>query len=465
MSRAASWQLASCVLPAAFAVGLWSATAHASGSGIARFGGEHGTVVATNPTALYYNPAGIAFSDGCQLFIDGQLALRSLSWTHAAGQGDVPEPMGFEGANYGTATAFDLFGGPMLGATLRLGDLTLGAAAYAPFGGSEHYDRNERFAGSQFPGAADGVARWHAFEASTMTIYGTLGAAYRFGPLSIGATGNLAFSSLEFARAQNPGAGGINDLAREGRTHLDVSGVHGSFGVGLMVEAMPSTLWFGASYQAQPGLGLMELQGELEIDPTVGTAGDSLVQKVTFHQALPDVFRVGARLRASSALELRVAGDMTRWSVFKTQCIAVQNMPCTVYPDGSPAAGSGVIVNLRRDWQNTFGVRGGASYWLVPSLEMFAGAGYETAAAPDATLDPVLTDADNLALALGGRLELVQTWFVALSYTHLLFFARDNTGRSQLADPAINPITRRPDGGGKYEQWVGVVNANLAKTF
>ena len=57
--------------------------ASASGNAIARFGGEHGTVNATNPTSLYYNPAGIGFADGIQLFVDGQLALRSFQWKHA----------------------------------------------------------------------------------------------------------------------------------------------------------------------------------------------------------------------------------------------------------------------------------------------------------------------------------------------------------------------------------------------
>jgi hypothetical protein len=47
--------------------------------------------------------------------------------------------------NYGTAEARNLFGGPMLGATMRLGDFGLGAAAYAPFGGQVSFDKNERF--------------------------------------------------------------------------------------------------------------------------------------------------------------------------------------------------------------------------------------------------------------------------------------------------------------------------------
>ena len=40
---------------------------------------------------------------------------------------------------------------------------------------------------------------------------------------------------------------------------------------------------------------------------------------------------------------------------------------------------------------------------------------------------------------------------------------RDNTGKSRLSDADVP--TRRPDGGGKYYQWVGVLDANIEKVF
>lgn len=437
--------------------------AQASGNAIARFGGEHGTVNATNPSALYYNPAGLGFSEGAQLFLDGQLALRSLHWTHAMGQGDAAEPDGAAGVNYGTAKALNVFGGPMLGGSYRLGQLVLGAAAYAPFGGNVHFARNDALASGAYPGAADGVARWHGYDASTLSIYATAGGAYRIGPLSIGLTGNLIFTSLSLARAQSLSGG--NDVTTEGRSRLDVSGVQGSFGAGVMLEALPQTLWLGMSYQAQPGLGTMQLHGKLEVDATVPRGADTLSQDVTLHQALPDIFRLGARLKPSSQLELRLASDWTRWNVLQTQCVALRDQSCLVSADGAPAAGSGTVLNIRRYFRDTVGVRAGASVWLSDPLELFGGLGYETAAAPDATLDPVLADAANVALALGARLQLPERWQLAASYTHLQFLARDNTGKSRLADPEIALATRRADGGGRYTQWVGILNANVLYRF
>lgn len=438
-------------------------SAAASGNAIARFGGEHGTVNTTNPTALYYNPGALGFAEGTQLFLDGQLALRSFQWTHPRGQGDVPEPPRYEGANYGEASALNLFGGPMAGATLRLGDFVLGAAGYAPFGGQVSFDRNEYYKNSLFPGAVDGVARWHGISAQTMSIYGTVGAAYRVGPVSFGVSGNLIFTTVSMHRAQS--FSGENALEDEGRSKLDVSGVHGSFGAGVMVEALPERLWLSASYQAQPGLGQMKLNGQIEYQTTVPATGENLVQDVTFHQALPDVWRLGARFRVGDSVELRLAADWTRWSVVRTQCLSIRDQACQVTPSGEAVPDSGTVMNMRRNWRDTVGVRGGISYWTHPELELFSGLGFETAATPDETLDPVLADSKSVMIAAGARYEIVKTWYLAASYTHLQFFSRDNIGKSQLADPDVGAASRRPDGGGKYSQWVGVLNANVLKTF
>jgi long-chain fatty acid transport protein len=352
----------------------------------------------------------------------------------------------------------------MAGATLRLGDFRFGAAAYAPFGGEVSFDRNEYFANSIYPGAADGVARWHGISGSTMSIYGTLGAAYRLGPVSFGVTGNLIFTSIKTTRASAVTQG--NPLEEEGRSRLAVSGVHGSFGLGMMVEAVPQTLWLSASYQAQPGLGVMELNGDAEFDDEV-PAGESgtFKQAITFRQALPDIWRVGARWHVNDSLELRLAGDFTRWSVLKTQCVSVRDLSCQVLSNGEAVENSGTLFNMRRRWKDTVGVRGGVSYWTHPELELFAGLGFETAATPDATLDPVLADSTNVMYAAGARYEVVETWFLAASYTHLQFIDRDNTGKSQLADPEVAQTSRGVDGGGKYSQWVGILNANVMKTF
>ena len=436
--------------------------ARAAGFASAEFGGEHGNAVATNPTALYYNPAGIAFAEGrAQIYLDGVLALRRGTFTHAPAATDVPEPPGAEGANSGRARLFNLFGAPMLGATTRVRDVALGAAFSVPFGGRARWDRNGKFsADAAFPLAADGPQRWTIIDGALSYLYFTLGAAYRLGPLSVGVSGNLVRSSVHQSQAKNPTGVGDPDVANEGRDTLDVTGTQGSFGAGALLEAIRDRLWLGVSYQAQPGLGPMKLRGTLMID----YQGTSSPFPVTLSQALPDIIRFGARYRAGPALELRLFGDVTRWSRFGTQCVALSGHDCAVYRDGADATPERATVqNLRRLWRDTYAVRAGASTWLRPALELFAGLGFETAATPDATLDPALPDARSLRTALGARVQATRGLHVSASFSALWYFARDNTGQSRLAD--AQPPTRRADAGGRYSLWLGLVNLGLEQQF
>ena len=165
------------VLAACVACGLATpAPAFASGFAAAEFGGELGNVVTTNPTALYFNPAGIALGEGTRLYVSGVLALRRASWSHAQAASEMPEPPGAEGADSGQARFSNLFGAPALAATTRLRRLALGGAFYVPFGGRVHWDRNPRFANDpSFPLAADGVQRWHIIEGAVSSLYFTRG--------------------------------------------------------------------------------------------------------------------------------------------------------------------------------------------------------------------------------------------------------------------------------------------------
>jgi long-chain fatty acid transport protein len=147
----------------------------------------------------------------------------------------------------------------------------------------------------------------------------------------------------------------------------------------------------------------------------------------------------------------------------QTQCVAVQGIACVVTSTGAYVGAGGVWLNLRRYWRDTYGLRASASHWIEPELEVFAGAGFETAATPDETLDPELADSETLSAAIGARWEPFPTLFFAASYTHLYYLDRDNIGQSRLSE--AEPPTRRPDGGGRYSQWIGVFNANIEKEF
>jgi long-chain fatty acid transport protein len=446
----------------AIAATLWASNASASGFSTARFGAELGHPISSNPTAIYYNPAGIASSEhGYQLYLDLSVALRSASFEHRSAPSDVPEPAGAQGANTDKAKLFNVLAVPMLGATARFGNLAFGAGVYVPFGGTSVWDKNDRLKSSPYAGVVDGGSRWYSIEGTIQSTYYTAAAAYRFGDsgLSLGLSGNLINSVVKTIRARV--SDGSNDIGAEGRSFTDTKGWHGSFGVGAMYEAVKNALWFGASYQAQPGVsGGMTLKGTLD----GYFAGSESKNKVRIEQTLPDVFRLGARYRVNPALELRLFGDYTRWSVFEQQCLGEEDKPCVVAPDGSkPPSGSGVIQNLPRHWQDAWAVRLGASLWPIESLELMAGVGYDSNAIPDKALDPALMDYHDVMAALGARYRIIKQLFGGVTVTQFFYVPRDTTGKNGNA--AWQPPSRGPDAGGKYSQSTTVINVNTMLAF
>jgi long-chain fatty acid transport protein len=444
--------------------------AKAAGFANTQIGGEQGNVVATNPTALYYNPAGMAFAKGSQLGLYGGLAVRHATYDRPSGlPGDPPTPPGAQGADTGEAHLLNVFGGPSIAGTLKIGNLVLGGGFFAPFYGRAHWGQNDAFVNnSKFPLAAAGVQRWFSIDGATSVLYFTAGAAYRFGPLSIGATGNFISSTINSTNAKNPGGAGLPDDTAEGRAFLDAHTFNGSFAAGLMLEAVPEQLWIGASYQAQPGLGQQALRGQLQIS---SASQGSNTFPVDFLQTLPDIYRAGVRWRLKHApLEFRVFGDRTNWSKFKTQCLVIQGNPCTVGSDGSDQTPKQSIqLNIRRDWSDTYGGRLGVSVWTSEAVELLFGGGYETGATPDSTLAPDIPDANNVQGTFGARFRLTESLFLTASYTHIQYLTRDNTGKSTLFQDAQGNQEAFPtvqqDAGGVYKAWIGVFTGNLEGIF
>ncbi len=457
-------RLATVSVLSAFGCLVSAGRADASGFSTARFGGEHGNPVTTNPTAVYYNPAGIAESQGFRLFLDGNLAIRSASYRHTPHETDLPEPPGGEGANTDKATLFNVLGSPMIGASANFDGFALGAGFYVPFGGTSIWDKNDRFEDHpQYAGPYDGAQRWYSLNGTIMSTYYTLAAAYKIpgSGLSVGLSGNLVNSVIDTLRARN--ADGSNDVAGEGRSYVDASGWQVAFGAGLMYETIPKELYLGLSYQSRPNVaGGMTLKGTLQTK--LGPA-DPTIQDIDLHQDLPDIVRFGFRYRPVHAWEFRAFMDWSRWSAFENQCLGEVGAPCELNSDGSPAANSGVRQNLPRYWKDAWGAKLGASYFFADPLplEIMGGVGYDGNAIPNKALDPALMDFDDISLALGARYQVVEPMFASLTFTQIIYFARDTGGKNGNA--AWSVPSRSPDSGGKYEQSISLVNANLEFVF
>jgi long-chain fatty acid transport protein len=439
--------------------------AQAGGFASARFGGEHGTAADTLPSAIYYNPGAIGLLDGQQLMFDAAFALRTAEYTRSADAIDASTLTAVESAGLSRADATDALTGraslsdwvvlPFAGVVSDLGlkrvPLRVGAAFFVPFGGQSSWD--ERAANAAFPGAVDGPARWYNIEGTIRSLAGSLDAAYRIDAarLAIGVSGTLYFQQVETVRARNANA--TDNLVApdgtlvEGRSLLDVSGTAAGVGVGVLWEAIARRMWLGASYQSQPGFGTMELDGTLT--NTLGSARPAQPVDVVFTEELPDIVRIAARGRPLRVLELRVELSWERWSQLDQMCLADAGASdleaaCATRADGSQlnsGYASDVVQVFARDWHDTFGARIGASYFAGHSLELLLGAGFDSSAIPDRTLDPSLFDMNKLLLAAGVTYT-VGAVALSLTVSDAIYFERDTRGvegNESLALPSRQP--------------------------
>ncbi|MBI5534754.1 MAG: outer membrane protein transport protein [Deltaproteobacteria bacterium] len=450
----------------------WGSNSSASGFSTARFGAEHGTPVSTNPTAIYYNPAGIALSESpYNLYLDVSVAMRSASFQHSQIHPCNPddpnakeycEPPGAQGANTDQGKLFNVLAIPMFGASARFGNFAVGAGVYVPFGGTSIWDKNERFKNNPtYPGPYDGPARWYSINGTIQSTYYTLGAAYhipRTG-LTLGVSGNLVQSVIHTIRARI--SDGSNDVAAEGRSYTDTKGWNGSFGVGAMYELLKDKVWVGASYQSKPGVtGGIKLKGTLR----GYFNGVESLDRIQIEEDLPDIIRAGVRYRVKPSIELRLFGDYTRWSALKQMCMSKEGESCVVQADGSrPPGNTATIQNLPRNWNDAWGIRFGTSIWPIEPLEVMIGTGYDSNAIPDKALDPALMDFHKVMLALGGRYRFVKQVFGALTVSQFFYVPRDTNGDNINA--TWKPPSAGPDAGGKYTQRTTVINANVQFAF
>src|SRR5690606_34429940 len=96
------------------------------GYATARFGGEHGHPATDHPTAMYFNPAGIALGDGTRIYAEGLFVFRAASYDRPAeaidnlGAGTPDDPTAIA-ANSGQAELANFLVSPFLGVVSDLG--------------------------------------------------------------------------------------------------------------------------------------------------------------------------------------------------------------------------------------------------------------------------------------------------------------------------------------------------------
>jgi long-chain fatty acid transport protein len=370
---------------------------------------------ADDPSALYYNPAGIAFLPGAQLSLGSTAIL--VPQTQFTGTTPLTGNPPFDtGTSVVTERAKrDIFIAPTIYATYSLDTVPvsfgLGINSIYPL--AKSWDDSSAF-------------RSQVQTVSIKPINFQPTVAYRFDDLKLAVAAGLdityAMVSLQkmvYSPVVDPNA----PAAPFGAYELGSLGVDGTatalgYNLGLAWKPRPD-LSFGVAYRSKitlditgdanflattaTGMGAIGLT-DTSIFPYSRTRATSAASTTI---TLPDSLDLAVAWKPNDKLTLEFDVTRTGWSSFdklelhfdSAQLAAFNNRP-------DP-----------RNWQDVLAYKFGAQYAVNPMLDLRAGYSYDTSPVPNSTVDPLLPDSDRNSVSVGcgihrgmASLDLAYMW-------------------------------------------------------
>ena len=343
---------------------------------------------ADDPSALAYNPAGIAFQKGTQF----QLGTTTIL---------VPQTE-FEGTTRLSSTPVseranrDIFIAPTLYLTSSMDSLPLsfglGVNSFNPL--AKRWD-----AGSAFRDSIQEIA------IKPINFQPTV--AYRLDDLklAVAAGFDVTYAQVSLQKmVYGPVPPPVNNpYGQYGTLGADATAVGYGYNFGLKWNPLDNVS-LGAAYRSKVRL---DLEGDANFMP--GTYGGSIgYQKTTASTdvTLPDSFTIGLAYKPTDKLTLEFDAEWTGWSSYDE----------LVLKFGAPLAAFSNKPNPK-NWKDVWAYRLGAQYAVSPMLDLRAGYAYDCSPTPDSTLSPELPDSDRHNVSIGtglhnqfGSVDLAYMW-------------------------------------------------------
>lgn len=439
---------------------LWSALpAQASSLDLLEVGGAWGTPAATNPTAVWWNPAGLAVRGGTQVTLEVAPTFGRVLATRdnpdygpvdpALFEPDPGDPTAPDSYDYsGTDTLSFVGAVPFLGVSsdLMVPGLGLGLALAVPTGkGGKLAD-------------FEGPNRYALREGSIQTIHTMVGASYRLKELvSFGASGSLV-SSRYYADTDTtiyPDlAQGVTDilaLDEQPASYQDGYAEHPGYTAGSIFELRDTTFTFGLGAYLTPlgdrlGLSLaynhgmrLDHTGDLTLnfrcppafDPQsvaaaeeIGTCNTSVTGTGSIGYRLPSRLHLGVVLQPIQRIRVELMGAYVFWSAFSDYEVStsVSNAVFTQASNALAAQEAALLASQERLWardhSNTFWIGLDGKAKVAGPLAVGARVIYDQGAVADQSVSANNYDADSVTL--GGLVDVtpVKPVSFSLSFSH-----------------------------------------------
>jgi long-chain fatty acid transport protein len=379
------------------AVALAPRPARASGFHIdeqdARATGRAGAVTAStnNPSAIYYNPAGIADLSGVQITVGSALVRPDASFTSAE-----------DGSVTNVNTENILL--PQAFVTWRASELvSLGVGFYAPYG-----------LALEWPASSPGRTNIRKADLRTFFISPIFGLNLsRWAPgLSVGGGFDLVPAGVRLDRDILFGTD-VATVAFDGS----------AFGIGgrIGLEYHPPTLaalGFGLSYRSPVAL---EFSGTADFDaPLVYRGSLPPDGDIETSVTLPQMVTAGVVFSPVPEFELELDVSWRGWSSYDELAVEL--------PDGS-------VTREAKDWNDSFTLRLGGEYTFDERWSVRAGGVWDQAPVPSNRLDFQVPDANRIDVSVGVGARVTDRLSIDLGGMYVLP-AKRSTSMAEPLEPA-----------------------------
>jgi len=352
--------------------------------GSARGNALGGTLVgrADDPSALFFNPAGITQLPGTQVMGGATIIYPKADVVITDSTGKTS-----------TETESNTFFPPHLYSTYQYTDsVWFGLGVFSRFGLGTEYDEN-------WPG------RYNIYNAEVKTISINPNVALKVNDkLSLAAGASAMWLDLDLEKKIPTDAGDVDQ---------ELTG--DDWGYGFNVAAHYKACdWMslGISYVSEVD---QDVDGDVEFAKPPGLPAEIFNDTgASGELTLPDMLFLGVTFYPSDRWSLEVDAIWNGWSSYDELCIVCDDI-IAVDPDtGLPIQGS----TTEKDWDDVWRFQIGLEYKATDWLDLRLGYVFDESPIPDRTADYLIPTADRQLYSIGCGMHW-DAWVVDLSYTYL----------------------------------------------
>lgn len=361
------------------------------------------TALANDPSAIYFNPAGITQLFGTNIIGGTTLILPSSSF-----RGPSPATTEY---NLDSKLFYPIH----LYATYQINEkLFFGFGVGNNFGLGTKWDNNW-------------IGKYMAVDTEIRTFVFNLVTSYQIIPeISIGFGYIISYGDVTIGRSQN-----LQPFKDDAYIELSGDGISLGFSAGVLFHATRA-LSIGLSYRSQLSF---EFQGNAE--PKIYPSPlEALLPngKISAPLTTPENITFGIALRPLKYFRLTADYQFVGWDSYDKLEIQFEDFIDSKTNDL-------LVTSSERNYENTFIARVGAEYNYSKRLDLYAGFFYDKNPIKDEYLDPTLPDADRMGFSFGFGYKVSKMLSVEMSYLFLRFDERKIMNSVQNYSGIANSIS------------------------